>query len=165
MASTIPVPCELENPRITTLAGNVYWSINALTAYDQGRWVFTKDVDGKLYGKVRVPKNLAGTPNGKIVLVTEYNATSGVSRWSVSTKAVADGASLNPASLVAETSQDITVPATARLRKDITYTLTNVPAADEILILEIFHEGAHANDTLSTADSELLGAYLLVDLA
>jgi hypothetical protein len=70
--------------------------------------------------------------------------------------------------LTGETAQDITVPATARLRKDVTFpsagSLTETVAADDILIVEVFHEGAHANDTLTAANLELYDAWLQIDV-
>lgn len=164
---TVRVPIALLNPRTATLAGNSFWTIAALSAWDAGHWEFVKDVDGKVYGMVAVPKNLAATPNPKIVLSLAANATTGVTRMSVGTKAVADAESLNPASFTVETAQDVTVPATARVRKDVVFpstgNLTETVAADDLLIVEIFHEGAHANDTLAV-NTEVYAAFLQVDI-
>jgi hypothetical protein len=139
-------------------AGNVFPQVTALTAWEEWHWEFIKDVDGKLFGIVKMPSTAPTA--AKIILSTIYNATTGVSRWSVSWASFADGISANPGSLTAITSQDITVPGTARLRKDITFTLGSQPGANEILIVQIFHEGAHANDTVAV-NSELLGAWFL----
>lgn len=162
MAITIRVPINLRNPRVSTLAGNTFFNVKALTNYDAGVWEFVKDVDGKVYGLVPVPKNLFATPAAKIILVTAYNATSLVSRWSVKSKNVADAATLD-ATFTAETAQDITVPGTAYFRKDVTFTLTNAPVASDMLLVEIFHEGAHANDTVAV-NSLLFGAMLECDV-
>lgn len=167
MATTVRVPIDLRAPRVSSLAGNAHWTVAALTAWDAGLWQFLKDVDGKAYGVVGVPKNLAVTPNGKIGVALAANATSGVTRWSVKTKAIADAESFNPASLTAETAQDVTVPATAYLRKDVTFpsagSLGETLAADDLLVVEFFHEGAHANDTLAV-NSLLLAAWLQCDI-
>ena len=67
--------------------------------------------------------------------------------------------------ITSDTAQDITVPGTARLTKEVTFTvgdLANI-AANDLLIVEILHEGTHANDTLAV-NTELLEAYLRVDL-
>lgn len=162
MATTIRVPVDMRNPRVSSLAGNSFWRVAALTNYDAGYWEFVKDVDGKLYGLVMVPKNLDAAPTAKIVLATAYNATSGVARWSIKTKDPADGETFD-ASFTSETAQDITAPGTAKLRKDVTFTLTNAPAADDILLIEVFHEGAHANDTVAV-NSLLFGAWLEINL-
>lgn len=162
MATTIRVPLNLSNPQVASNAGNSFFSVLGLTNYDAGHWEFLKDVDGKAFGYCAVPHNLAGTPNASIRLVTAYNATSGVSRWSVSTKDPADGETVN-VSFTAETAQDITVPGTAYLRKDVSFTLTNPPAADDLLVVQIFHEGAHANDTVAV-NSLLLAAFLQCDV-
>jgi len=160
--ATIRVPVDLRNPRVSSLAGNSFFSVLALTNWDAGHWQFVKDVDGKIYGAVAVPKNLAGTPNASLRLVTAYNATTGVSRWSVKSKDPADGETLD-ASFTSETAQDITVPGTAYFRKDVSFTLTNAPAADDLLLVEVFHEGAHANDTVAV-NSLLFAAYLQCDV-
>lgn len=164
-AKTVWLPIDLRSPLT-----NVAYADLALTAWTRGAYVFTKDVDGKLHGVVTVPPNLAPTPNASIKLVTGYNATSGVSRWIVSSKRFADGVTYDPSSLTAETGQDITVPATARLRKDVNFALTNLgaPVAGEELIVEIFHNGlsgsgSGANDTVAV-DSELLDAFLVCDV-
>lgn len=154
MPTTLDLSCELLTPRVSSLAGNAFWNVIGLTALDSGHLEFVKDVDGKAYYKIRVPKNLNATPNAKIGVILKANATSGVCRLKVSSKAVADDAeSLNPASLTAETSQDITVPATAYLSKRIIFptsgSLAETVAADDYLLIELFHEGAHANDTLA----------------
>jgi hypothetical protein len=51
--------------------------------------------------------------------------------------------------LTDETAQDITVPGTAYLRKKVTFILTETLAANDLLIVEIFHDGDHTNDTLA----------------
>lgn len=152
------IAVDLRNPQVGANVGNCFPTVTALTAWEELHWEFVKDVAGKLYGIVKVPAS--GTTAAKIVLSILANATSGVTRLNVKWAGVADAASLNPASLTAITSQDITVPGTARLRKDVTFTLASQPAANDILIVEIEHEGAHANDTLAV-NTELLGAWLL----
>jgi hypothetical protein len=126
-------------------------------------WTFVKDVDGFIYWQVRVPDGLAATPNAKVVLEIVANATSGVTRLDVRSKNAADGAAMN-AALTTETAQDITVPGTAYLRKKVSFTLTNAPAAGDLLYGAIAHDGAHANDTLAV-DTILLGAWLQVDVS
>jgi hypothetical protein len=157
-SGTKSYPIQLLNPRASTLAGNSFFTVLALTDWDAGHWEFVKDVDGKIYGQVRVPPGYAS--GGVIRLAIAANATSGVTRLGVGTKAVADGESLNP-TLTDETKQDITVPGTAYLRKDVTFTLTETLAENDVLIVEIFHEGSHANDTLAV-NTLLMGAWLEV---
>lgn len=165
MATSV-IPIDFRNPRITSLGGNCFWTVLGLTDHDLGLWEFVKDVDGKLYGTVKVPAAIAGSPNAKIKIVVIANATSGVTRLNVANKCVADDAeSLNPASLVDDTAQDITVPGTAYLGKKVTFTagdLSNIAAAD-IILVEVFHEGAHANDTLAVS-TLLVEGWLEVDV-
>ena len=166
MATIIRIPIDLRNPRMATLAGNSFWNPIALTNIDLGIWEFVKDVDGKIYGVVPVPTNLAGAPAPAIILIIGANATAGITRLNVSTKSVAKDAESYNVTLTADTAQDITVPATARLTKEVTFTvgdLANI-VADDLLIVEIFHNGAHGNDTLAV-NTELLEAFLRVDLS
>ena len=163
--ATWRIPIDLQNPRITSLSGNCFPDVVALANIDKFMWKFVLDVDGKLYGQVQVPSNLAGTPAAAIVLVIGANDTSGVTRLNVATKSLStDGESYN-ATLTSDTAQDITVPATARLTKEVTFTvgdLANI-AANDLLLVEILHEGSHANDTLAV-NTELVAAYFRVDL-
>jgi hypothetical protein len=142
---------------------NSFPTMYLLTGYQPYVWEFVKDVDGYVFWQARVPDGLAATPNAKVVLEIIANATSGVTRLGVSSKNAADGATMN-SSLTVETEQDITVPGTAYFRKKVSFTLTNAPAAGDLLYGNIKHAGAHANDTLAV-DTLLLGAWLQVDVS
>lgn len=142
------VPITLTNPIVASSAGNAFFTVLGLTDWDAGHWEFVKDVGGKIYGFAQIPQALAAT-GGTIGVAIAASATSGVTRLNVAVKAVADGESLDPSSLTDHTAQDITVPGTALLRKDVSFTLTEALAAGDLLIVEIFHDGAHANDTLA----------------
>lgn len=156
---TVRVPINLTHPN----NANSFWTVAPLTAWQMGHWEYVKDVDGGVWGHVLVPANLAGTPNAKIKLEIAANATSGVTRLNVDLAAIADGESLNPGSFTQETPQDITVPATAYLRKTVSFTLTNAPSASDLLLTYVAHAGAHANDTLAV-NTLMLGAWLEVDV-
>jgi len=168
MSTTIRIPIDLRNPQVSSNAGNAFWTVVALTARDAGHWAFLKDVLGNADGVVTIPKNVSVTPNAKIVAAIAANATSGVASLRVETAKAADAATLNPASLAAETTQDITVPATARLRRDVTFpasgSLATTVVADDILMVRFAHRGADANDTLAV-NTELHGLWLQIDLA
>lgn len=141
------MPVALLNPRVSTLQGNSFFQVEGLTDWDAGHWEFLKDVEGKVYGLVTVPPDYDSAP--VLALDIAANATSGVTRLQVGTKAVADGESMNPGALTDETAQDITVPGTAYLRKRVTFAITETIAAGDVLIVEVFHDGDHANDTLA----------------
>lgn len=162
MSTSVRIPLDLNTPRISSLAGNCFWDVVALTDHDLGVWTFVKDVDGKLYGSVRVPQNLRSGGSGSILLVTmSANTTaSKVARWNIGAAAIADGETFNPGSLTDATSQDITMPTTAYLQKQITgFSLPTIIAGDEVIV-GLFHEGAHGNDTHDTFNLLLLRAYL-----
>ena len=116
---------------------------------------FLRDVAGYWYGHVRIPLDYVGTP--KVILSVGANATSGVARLAVSSYRTADAASYD-GTYTTETAQDITVPGTAYLRKDVTFTITTASiAVGDDLVVRVDHEGAHANDTLA-ADLLLFSA-------
>jgi len=127
-------------------SGNGYAGQIATANIRQTLAAFLKDVDGSWYGKVYVPADYSSTP--KIILRILANATSGVTRLNVHTHAKTDSESVD-ASLTSETAQDITVPATAYMLKDVTFTLASSPAAGDSLTVRVQHEGNHANDTLA----------------
>jgi hypothetical protein len=154
-ASVTPIKLTTPQVSVTANAGNSFWTVTGLTDWDFGHWEFLKDVDGKIYGQVLVPD---GVTAATIRLAIAANATSGVTRLGIGSLTAADGETINPAALIDATKQDITVPGTAYLRKDVTFSLTGL-AGKDLLILEIFHEGSHANDTLAV-NTILLGAWL-----
>lgn len=157
------IQLSLHTPGLTANAGNAFWTTAALTAWDAGHWEFVKDVVGDVFGIVALPHTISATPNAKIILELAANATTGVTTMGVATKAVADGESLNPSSLTAESDIDVTVPATAYLRKEVQFSLTETVAADDILIVRVRHNGTAGNDTLAV-NTLLLAAYFQVDL-
>ena len=163
MVTTVRIPIDLRNPRVATLAGNAFFNVVGLTIWDAGFWELVKDVDGKIYGVVPIPNNVAATPNGKIILSIAANATVNVTRLNIASAPIADGESLNPGSLTPETAQNVTVPGTARFRKDVTFSLTPALVADDLLIVEIFHEGTNVGDTL-LVNTELYLASLQIDV-
>jgi alcohol dehydrogenase YqhD (iron-dependent ADH family) len=129
-------------------SGNAYASVvtGAGTNIRQLIPAFTKDVDGFWWGILRVPQDYASTP--KIILAIAANATTGVTSLIVSTKIIANAASYDQA-LTAETVQDITVPATAWVRDDVTFTLSTTPAAGSDMVFNIEHNGSRTQDTLA----------------
>lgn len=164
MSTSVRIPIDLRSPGITADAGNSFWTVLGLTAHDFGHWEFLQDVDGSVFGVAHIPKNVDPTPVAIITLILIANATTGITRMSVSTGAIADDAELfNPGSLTGIAAVDITVPGTAYHTKSQSYTLAAAPSADDILIVRIFHEGANANDTLST-NTILVEAFLDINL-
>lgn len=166
MATTNRIPIKWDNPRVSTLAGNCYWTVIALTNIDLGVWDFVKDVQGKLYGTVTVPAGLAGTVAPAIVLSIMANAVAGVTSLNVATKAVAPTAESMNVTLTSDTRQDIAMPGTAYNDLAVTFTvgdLANI-VANDILVVEVLHDGTQAADTLAV-DTLLIDAWLRVDLA
>jgi len=142
--ATVQVPLPLFVP---DSSGNGYPILYDANPHRHLIPAFLNDVAGYWYGHVRIPQDYVGTP--KVILSIGANATSGVSRLAVSSYRTADAASYD-GTYTTETAQDIAVPGTAYLRKDVTFDITTASiAAGDDLVTRIDHEGAHANDTLT----------------
>lgn len=142
--ATVQVPIPLLVP---DASGNGYPLLTAGTVHRHLVPAFLKDVVGDWFGHVRVPQDYSGTP--KIILSLGANATSGVTTMGIATAVPADGESYNPGAYTAEADIDVTVPGTAYLRKDVTFTLTSGPAAGDDLLVRVRHNGTAVNDTLA----------------
>jgi hypothetical protein len=149
--ATVQIPIQLFTP---DASGNGYPLLYNANPHRHLVPAFLRDVAGYWYGHIRVPQDYSSTP--VIILSIGANATAGVSRLAVSTYASADAESYD-GTYTTETAQDITVPGTAYLRKDVTFSLTSGPAVGDDLMVRVDHEGAHANDTLA-ADTILFTA-------
>ena len=144
---------DLRNP-----TANAFPTVTALTAWDAWHWEMTKDVLSAIFGAVRIPPSI--TPVSPEIRLDLGAAASGVSRIIVSTRAVAAGETLNPATLQVETGQDLNIPASRNLLQ-ATFPITETLAGGDFVIVRIQHDGTHANDTLAV-NTELYGAYLKV---
>lgn len=163
MAQTIRIPAAITGMPQASFQGLAYWDILSLTTIEAGIFTFVKNTEGKLYGQVTVPKNLSGTTGSLVLLLKWANVTASVaSRMSVKYKAVASGESGNPATLDSVTAQDVACPTTAYQHTEASFSLTGL-AADDVVYFELFHEGAHANDTVDH-NTLLVDCYLQCDV-
>lgn len=168
MADTTRFPVDFRGPDVIANPGNVFFGPIALTTptpdFQLGVWQMLENVEGRLYGLVTVPNVIGGTPAAKIILTIAADATTGDTRLQVLTRAVANsGESLNGA-LVAETAQTVSVPTTALEKEEVTFTLTNAPAAKDTILVEVFHDGDLAADTLAVP-TLIVKAALEIDLS
>ena len=147
--ATVQIPIPLFVPDAT---GNAYPLLIAGTVHRHLVPAFTGGASapvGDWYGHVRIPQNYASTP--QIVLSIGTNNTTGVTTMGVATAVVVPTTGqYNPASYTAETDQDVSVLATAYLRKDVTFSLSTTPAAGNDLLVRVRHNGTATNDTLTT---------------
>lgn len=172
MGNTTRIPIDIESARENSLAGNSFYSLEFLSTADEdmGFWQFVFDVDGKINGKVTIPNVIGATPNAKIILIIAADATTGDTLLNVNATPVANDAGQLNTAKTAGTEQLISVPGTAFLTKEVTFTLPTTGAfpvvAKDILEIEIFHEGTSTspNDTLAT-NTLLKEAYLEIDLS
>jgi hypothetical protein len=156
-----PIAVQLANPRVSSLQGNAFYTVVGLTAWDAGHWEFIKDVEGRVYGTVAIPPGVTLTA-ATFRLRLAANAVAGITRMSLKAAVVAAGGNLNPATLTAVgVARDLTVPATAYGLIETTFAMAAPPAAGSLILIEVTHEGAHANDTLAV-NTLLLGAWLEV---
>ena len=130
-------------------SGNGYPALSTNNGFTVVRRVvpaFTKLVDGTWEGSIRIPQDYTSSP----VIVCSFvaNATTGAIRVQVSDVVVASAVSEDTA-YTAETAANTTVPATAKLRFDISTTLTTTPVAGSTLNVKIARVGTNAGDTLA----------------
>ena len=164
MATTIYIPIDIRNPQVASNPGNSFFNvINLSNVGDVGVWDFVKSVQGNVFGFARLPPALNINPNARIILTFMANATTGITVVQVATKTINTSTSFNTA-LVSETKQNKTVPGTAYQRFDVTFNLTNQPATDDEMVVEIMHNGTDGAETLAV-DLLLVDAVLAVDIA
>jgi len=165
MSTTVRIPIDLRVPGSTVNAGNSFWTVEGLTAHDFGAWQFLPNVDGSVFGIAHVPKNIAGAPAAKIVMILAANSTAGqITSMDALTGAVAaDAEVLDPGSLTSVGVVDVTMPTTAFETKEQSFTLVSQPSADDLLIVQIFHDGNKTEDTLAV-NTILAEAYLEIDI-
>jgi hypothetical protein len=145
-ATTVQVPVLLDTP---DSSGNGYPALSTNNGFSNVRRVvpaFTKSVDGTWEGALRVPQNYVSA--GRIILSGVANATSGAVRVRVSTSVVANGATEDPA-YTDEAYVNHTVPGTANLRDDVTFTLSTTPVAGSTLNVKVTRQGTNGGDTLA----------------
>ena len=104
------------------------------------------NVDSYWYGHIRVPANYSSTP--AIIISLAANVTTGVATMEVSSAPPADGETYN-VTYTSETDVDVSMPGTAYLRKDQSFTLTSGPAAGDDLVVRVGHIGTATNDTIA----------------
>lgn len=172
MADTTRIPIDFSSLAISHDAGNSFFNVNSLATptpeFDLGVWemIHTGDVDSYIYGTVNVPVTIGATPAAKIVLRVAANATTGNIRTQVSTRAVADGESLDGA-LSDEVEVTTTMPGTAFEIKEISVPLTvaGAPAANDTILVAFKREASDTgNDTLA-ANLLVVEAFLQIDLS
>ena len=131
--------------------GNAYPALVDFAPNRQIVPAFVKDVDGTWYGHIRVPQNYVG--NAKVIVSIFANATTGVTRLVLGTFKAANAATYDAAAFTDETAQDITVPATVNVRKDVTFpasgSLATSLAAGDDLFIRLQHVGTAGTDTLA----------------
>jgi len=130
-------------------SGNGYPALTTSNGFSNVRRIvpaFTKDVVGSWEGTVEIPADYSS--GGAIICSYVCNATTGVYTNQISTAVVADGVTEDTA-YTAETAVDTTVPGTAKLRKDVSTTLTTTPVAGSTLNVKVAHNGTAGNDTLA----------------
>lgn len=153
---TVRIPIPLDTP---DASGNGYPALSTNNGFSNVRRVvpaFTKSVDGTWEGAVEIPQNYVS--GGVVVCSFVCNATSGAIRVQVSDSVVAAAVSEDTA-YTAETAANTTVPGTAKLRFDISTTLTTTLAAGSTLNVKVARVGSNGGDTLAV--DALLWACLL----
>jgi hypothetical protein len=155
-------PLKLTNPRSMSEAGNAFWTVASMNNFDLAHWEFVKDVQGRVTGQILIPKSVAAVPNGKIVLILCTPGVAGVTRFSLMAQRTAFAGGWMQLAFDPVAAQDLAVPSTGFQFIKATFALPWGVQADHLLVVEIVHEGAHANDTLAS-NTWLVEAYLEVE--
>jgi hypothetical protein len=130
-------------------SGNAYPALTTNNGFTNIRRVlaaFAKSVDGTWEGSIRIPQNYSS--GGAIILSFVANATSGALRARVSTAVVASAVTEDTA-YTDESYVNTTVPATAKKRFDITFTLATTLVAGSTLNVKVTRNGTNGGDTLA----------------
>lgn len=171
MGDTTRIPIDFTSPAISHDVGNSFYTVTPLTAatpdFDLGHWEMTHtgDVDSYIYGTVTVPNTIGGTPAAKIVLLAcaDQTATANV-RTRVATSAKANGEVID-AALTAETEQTTAMPTAAFELEEISYTLTNAPAAKDEILVEFRREASDTTNDTMAANLIIVKGFLEIDLS
>lgn len=154
-------PIDLRNP-----TNNAYYLAAAAKAtspnWTLGQWRMVKDVESHIYGAVRAPDSFTSLAV-RLMVSAAGETEEGDVRLQVRTAAVGDGDTID-GGLTAETAQTVSLTnAAAGVMKFVVFPtsggLGSSPAAGELIVVDVFHDGDDAADTLA-ADLVLWGAWL-----
>jgi hypothetical protein len=121
------------------------------------RWEYADGTTSSVVGTVLVP---SGVANATLRVLLAANATTGNARVVGFVASAQNNEQLAPATwdILNASAQTVTMPGTAWLRKDATFSLTGLTGGD-LLMVAIQRLGADGADTL-TANLALFGAWL-----
>lgn len=141
------LPVRLRVPRSSTLAGNAVFGVTQQTNWDMAAWDFADAAEGRIYGHVRLPRTLGGTPDPKLILILA-GAAAGNVRVQAKTALVGPGDSLN--ATFPTTLGPTTVAVAAGLAVTEHEWVPTVAAARTLLV-ELTRFGADGADTMAGA--------------
>ena len=162
MATTQKVPIVF----VDTGSGALSDATLAGTAVKTGRWQMPAYVTKSVFGIVKIPESLAGSPNPKIEVVVGSGAPLGGASVDVATKVFdEEGAVYDLSLLVRGEIQDFSVPVGAKRTKKLTFTDGDLSSiiAGKLLWVEVRRLGG-CGRVVNEADIELIGADLSIDL-
>ena len=136
-------------------SGSVFFEPNSVKGtndiFDELVLVFNDTAaSDTVYGSFQVPQNYVGTP--KFVVVWKTTATSGDVEWDVGYRAVADGESLDQASVQESLNQNDTAGGSTDLKQTtlLAATAGNFAVADTVQF-SLSRDGTDAGDTIAAA--------------
>lgn len=136
------------------------------TAPKTGRWQFPAYMTKSVFGIIKIPDDLAGSPNPKIEVIVGGGAILGGASIDVGMKVFDEvGTEYGLNLLVYDSIQDFSVPVGSKQTKKLTFAggdLANV-AAGKYLWVEVRRLGG-CGRLANEADIELIGADLSIDL-
>ncbi len=157
---TLVVPARAILPRVTNGP-----SVGLIEMATNKTMVATLDFDGATaeYAQFEIPEMPKSWDKNTIIVKFVWSRASGAAsfgvRWSVRAKAVSDGDDIDTAFGTAQGISDIGGTADYRYTSAETPAVTvgGTPANGDGIVLEIYRDPAHVDDTMSTHDARLHG--------
>jgi hypothetical protein len=150
--ATVQVPVAIDTPGGDAAYPDLTTN-NGFTNVRRSVMVFPDAAAGTATGICRVPQDYASA--GTIICRFAANATANAYNVRVSTTSQANAESAD-AAYTDEAYQSITTAATAKVNKDVTFTLTPTLAAGDTLTVKVTRDGAGASGTDSLTANLLL---------
>lgn len=146
VATTIYIPSENIVP---DQSGNSFYTVAALTNWFSGHVEFVPNTTTYVDCVVRIPNNVASTPNASVILeICSSDATSGhTANFQTSDGMVIPGGSFNVPALASASAQSYATTATAYQRVTLTFPVQSAIVANAILIIKIAVAPSGTNPT------------------
>ena len=133
--ATITLYIPLENG-VSDSTGYSYYNVVSLTNWVCGHWAFTPGQASSAFFSIRIPDNVAVTPNASLVLDI-FCADNAAHTAQFQTSDALASANLNVGALSSASAQTYTCPGTAYGRTTLTFAVQSTVSANNILVCKV----------------------------